>query len=510
MTQKSIIIIGGGIAGLSAGCYGQMNGYKTQIFELHTLPGGLCTAWGRKGYTFDGCIHWLVGSGQSSGYRRIWDELGALAGCEVVNHDEFMRIQKADGKAFILYTNVDRLEQHLLDLAPADEKPIREFTDAVRLFSRFDPPVGKAKETSNFVDMFKTMPGMMPIMPAMMKWGKVSIADYAERFSDPFLRYAFGASFGNNLNRLPVLTLMMTLAWMHRQDAGYPVGGSLEFSRGIERRYLSLGGEIHYKSRVEKILVEAAPNGKGDRAVGIRLTDGSEHRADVIISAADGRATIFDMLEGRYADDTIRGYYEKLPIFSPIVMVSLGVGRDLSAEPHSVSYVLDKPVTIAGEARTLLPVKHYCYDPTMAPAGKSVVMVMVNSSHKYWKELAADSERYESEKQQAAITVIEQLDRRYPGLAGQVEVVDVATPLTFERYTGNWQGSIEGWMPTVDTGDLMWKGMSKSLPGLSNFYMVGQWVEPGGGLPPAATSGRNVIQILCKQDKRRFVASAAG
>src|SRR3989304_2375133 len=51
---QSIIIIGAGIAGLSAGCYGQMNGYKTRIFELHDKPGGLCTAWKRKGYTFDG------------------------------------------------------------------------------------------------------------------------------------------------------------------------------------------------------------------------------------------------------------------------------------------------------------------------------------------------------------------------------------------------------------------------------------------------------------------------
>jgi phytoene dehydrogenase-like protein len=62
MTQKSIIIIGAGISGLAAGCYGQMNGYKTWIFELHSAPGGLCTAWKRKGYTFDGCIHWLVGN----------------------------------------------------------------------------------------------------------------------------------------------------------------------------------------------------------------------------------------------------------------------------------------------------------------------------------------------------------------------------------------------------------------------------------------------------------------
>ena len=62
MGDKTIAIVGAGMAGLAAGCYAQMNGYKTTIFEWHYKPGGLCTAWKRNGYTIDGCIHWLVGS----------------------------------------------------------------------------------------------------------------------------------------------------------------------------------------------------------------------------------------------------------------------------------------------------------------------------------------------------------------------------------------------------------------------------------------------------------------
>jgi phytoene dehydrogenase-like protein len=85
-------------------------------------------------------------------------------------------------------------------------------------------------------------------------------------------------------------------------------------------------------------------------------------------------------------------------------------------------------------------------------------------------------------------------------------VVDVATPLTYERYTGNWQGSMEGWLPTIETMSMTrGRGMDKTLPGLDDFYMVGQWVEPGGGLPPAATSARTVIQMICKRDRKSFV-----
>lgn len=280
-------------------------------------------------------------------------------------------------------------------------------------------------------------------------------------------------------------------------DAGYPTGGSLEFARAIERRYLGLGGQIHYQSPVAKILVE------NDRAVGVRLADGTEHRADAVISAADGHATIFDMLEGKYVSDKVRGYYEELPIFAPIVQVSLGVGRDLSGEPHSTVYQLDRPVTIAGEARERISIRHYCYDPTMAPAGKSVIETMFPSSYDYWSKLYGDPEHYEAEKQDIAVKVIDHLERHYPGISHQVEAVDVATPMTYERYTGNWQGSMEGWLPTTKTMKMR-GGMDKTLPGLESFYMVGQWVEPGGGLPPAATSARKVIGSICRQDGKAF------
>jgi phytoene dehydrogenase-like protein len=391
------------------------------------------------------------------------------------------------------------------ELAPADTKVIEEFGKAARLFTRFGQATGDSAEPPGLLDKIKMGVKMLPFLPSLIKYGKIPVHDFGARFSDPFLRRAFTTVF--DIPDFPVLFMLMTLAWMHNRDAGYPIGGSLEFARAIERRYLDLGGQVHYKARVEKILIETNPVDRTDRAVGVRLTDGTEHRADVVISAADGHATIFDMLEGKYVSDKVRGYYDELPIFQPIIQVSLGVARDLSDEPHSVNFSLSEPLTIAGEVRKRMGMKHYCYDPTLAPPGKSVVEVMFPSNYAYWKDLYKDHERYDAEKKDIAIKVIAQLDKRFPGFAGQVEAVDVATPMTYERYTGNWQGSMEGWLPTTKTmGMMMGKGMDKTLPGLEDFYMVGQWVEPGGGLPPAATSGRGVIQTICKQDNRKFVA----
>jgi phytoene dehydrogenase-like protein len=100
--------------------------------------------------------------------------------------------------------------------------------------------------------------------------------------------------------------------------------------------------------------------------------------------------------------------------------------------------------------------------------------------------------------------VIDQLGKRFPGIKGEIEVVDVTTPATYERYTGNWQGSNMGWANTTETTG---KSMSRTLPGLGGFYMAGQWVYMGGGVPGAVMSGRHLIQIICKQDKRRFTTT---
>ena len=243
--------------------------------------------------------------------------------------------------------------------------------------------------------------------------------------------------------------------------------------------------------------------------MGIRLADGSEQRADIVISAADGHATIFDMLGGKYINDTIRGYYDKLPIFKGIVQVSLGVRRDLSGEPPVRSFSLARPITVNGKPRQRLGARIFSFDPGMAPAGCTVITTMFESDHAYWKELAQERERYDAEKQQVALDVIDRLEAFYPGIGAAVEVVDVATPLTTERYTGNWQGSMEGWQINTHNMDMAAgiKSMEKTLPGLKNFYMAGQWVEPGGGVPTAALSGRKLLSTLCKLDGKKFVTS---
>lgn len=494
---ESILIIGAGIAGLAAGCYGQMNGYQTEIFEMHDQPGGLCTGWKRNGYTFDGCIHWLMGTSPRSPFYKIWSELGATQGRRMIAHEEFVRITGPDGRELRVYTNTDRFEQHLKELSPEDTPVIEELAAALRKWSKLDLSQDKPPELMNALDKVKAAARMGPHMAEVNKWVRISVGEFAARFQDPFLRRALPFIFGGG--DMPMMVFLMFLAPMEHGDCGVPEGGSAGFSQAIAHRYTSLGGQIHYRARVEEVLE------KRGKAIGVRLADGTIHHADVVISAADGRTTLYKLLGGRHMSDYQRHAYETWPAFASVVQVSLGIKRDLSAEPQSHGWLLDDPIEIAGHPHNSMGVKHYCYDPNLAPKGKSVVQVMLIGDYDYWKRLAAeDRERYDAEKQQTATRVIDFLEGRYPGITQDIEAVDVTTPLTTERYTANYRGSIQGW---AVAGEILQKGLEKTVPGLENFYMIGQWVETGGGLPGVAPSGRRIIQILCHRDGKRFTTS---
>lgn len=413
-----------------------------------------------------------------------------MPGRPIHYYDEFIRFERTDGRAFCLYTDIDRLEEHMLTLSPQDEGLIREFAAALRQFRDVEMPVDLTPADAR--EWRQMGQEMLPALWPVLRWRGVTVREFAARFRDPLLREGLPEFFQFSPPDFPMMLVLMTIAMMHDHEAGYPIGGSLAFAQDLARRYTALGGEIQYRARVTEILVE------DDRAVGVRLADGSEHRADLVISAADGHSTIFDLLGGRYVNDTIHAYYDHLPVAKSLIQVSLGVNADFSAEPPSLSFPLPRPIVLGNIWHHRLVVKHYCFDPTMAPPGKSVLSVWCEADYDYWRAMRAHPEHYRAAKELVAAQVITALDERYPGLRDRIEVVDVATPITYERYTANWRGAFAGWaLTTRKMSMMMGRGMSKTLPGLRGFYMIGQWVEPGGNVELSAASGRDIIKDIC-------------
>lgn len=496
MTQK-VLIIGAGISGLAAGCYAQMNGYDSMILEMNDKPGGLCTSWKRKDYIIDGCIHYLTGTSPDSGYYKIWQELGTIKGREIVNHSEFLRVEGPEGKKLILYADINQLEQHLKELAPEDEELISDFIKVILKLSNFNPPVDKASEVRGKCSKWMNLLKAMPLIYSIGKYKRMTIGEFASLFKNRFLRETFPLLFFG-LSDFPVMALMGFIGYFSVGNCGYPVEGSLAFARSMEHRYINLGGTAHYRSRVEKIVTE------NDHAVGVVLADGTNIRGDYIISTADGHWTIFSLLGGKYINDEILSYYDKLPVYPSCVYITLGINVDLSSYPHAVYYSLEEPLMLAGVPQKWLGIQHYGYDTTLAPNRKTIINVMILTEYAYWKSLHENYPQYREEKARIADVVIAEVKKRYLITDEQIEVIDVATPITFERYTGTWQGSFMGWKPDINVPR---KLKRKTLPGLTGFYMAGQWVEYTGGISAAAKSGRDVVQIICKADNRDFSTS---
>ncbi len=491
--MKSIVIVGAGVAGLSAGCYGRLEGYATTVLEQGAGPGGLATCWTRGGYTINGGLALVIGTAPGTAFETLWRDLGVVPGVDFVDCDHLITVDGGEGRELRFHADLDRLRAHLLELAPEDQAAIDGFVGAARVFLRHALPVDKALELLTPVEKFRLLAKSFPLLRMLGSWKKVTVADFSRRLRDPFLRDAFFEMRALFSEDLPMAVLAMFAAVLHRKAAGYPVGGAAALAGAVERRYVELGGEVCYGSRVARVIVE---NG---RAAGVRLADGSEVRADLVVSAIDGRTTLFELLEGRYVGRRLRRIYASFPAGPSPVMVALGVAREFPELPRaSFGHVfrLKEPVALAGSRIAWLRPMVYNYDPTLAPAGKTLVRVVLPSDYDYWSGLAPD--RYREEKEKTADIVVGLLEQRFPGLGGRVEMRDVATPLTIERYTGNWKGSSIGWDLTPRT---FMARIPKTLPGLRNFATAGHWVVGGGGVPFAAISGRDAVQILRHRDR---------
>jgi phytoene dehydrogenase-like protein len=166
--------------------------------------------------------------------------------------------------------------------------------------------------------------------------------------------------------------------------------------------------------------------------------------------------------------------------------------------------LLKDPIPVGSQRINGFSLRIFNYGTKFALPGKTVVQAMVETEWDYWNELQKDRHRYEAEKKRVADEVLKRLEVHYPGISSLVEVTDVATPYTTWRYTMNYKGAYMGWLPTPQT---IMTVVERTLPGLANFYMAGQWVMPGGGVPPSLYSGRQVIQLICHQDRKPFVTT---
>ncbi|MCL2269794.1 MAG: NAD(P)/FAD-dependent oxidoreductase [Treponema sp.] len=495
--KKKVVVIGGGIAGLSAGIYAQKCGFDVIILESHSIAGGNCTAWKRGDYVFEGGMHWLTGANPHDRIHTMWRYVGALDDSVVIHKHEPFKEYDHNGTPVRLYRDVDATERHLLELSPADAKEIKKLCSNIRIVRYMAMPIVDLRGVKVTK---KNPPPAHLIIPALSSlyivkaYAKVSRDAYINRFSHEGLRELLRSCRSDNTSIAPMFFPLGALA---RGDGGFPEGGSLPFVERMVNTFTKLGGTIRCNTRADRVIVE---NGK---ATGVSVTgDNTDKRlaADAVVIAADTMSIehLFDFpLRSPWLDE-MRVKTEP----TTVTLVCLGIKADLRKYPAYGVFKLRQPIELASQNFESLSVSNYAGNPVYSPEGKTAVTVQLpGDTYDFWKQ-AKEEGRYKDEKQKIADKVISALAMHMPETGGQIEICDVATPLTYERYCSNWKGS---WMTRMTPGMKM-KKYPPVIKGLSGIYFAGQRMMPPGGLPMALMSARTAIQYLCRDTGTLFIS----
>ena len=490
MTQ--IAIIGAGIAGLTAGIYAKQSGFDVTIYESHTIPGGASTSWRRKGYLFEGGMHWLTGASPKTQLHKLWREVDAIDDATVFHTRDPFFCYESEGKRACLYRNIDRLYAHLCEISPVDKAEIKKLCSDVTKLARvqmpaMDLPKLKAKYPSKFP--LSLLFGMLPAMPRMKYYQNLSSAEFAARFQSLQIRNLLINMIGEDFS---ASGLLFTIATLASGDGGYPEGGSLAMAKRMADRFQSLGGTIAYKTRVEKVSVE---NGA---ATGV-VVAGETVPYDAVIVTQDTRSAIdslFDApLHEPWMEQMRNDTHPMLDVF-----IGLGVEADLSGLPEQIMFPASEPIRIGELTFESVAFNNYAGYEGYAPKGcTALTATLVGDSYDFWKR-CRENGTYEQEKQKVAQALIHEIGLKYPETRSKIVVSDVATPLTYERYLHSYKGS---WMSVTKKGqgNLQYPCKPECM---QHLYFAGQRLTPPGGLPVALTTGRTAAQHLCLDTDTEF------
>jgi phytoene dehydrogenase-like protein len=253
----------------------------------------------------------------------------------------------------------------------------------------------------------------------------------------------------------------------------------------MAKHFESLGGKICYQTKVEKVVVEQGV------ATGV-VVGGETISADAVIVTQDTLRAIDSLFD----EPIHEPWAEQMRTETDVMMdvfVGIGVQADLSGLPSSCTFPTAEPIQMGGLKFDHIGFNNYAGYAGYAPEGcTALTTVLMGDSYDFWKR-ARENGTYAEEKQKLADAVIRELTRKYPLIDGKVAVVDVATPLTYERYLNSYKGS---WMMQMRKGDAN-KRYSGKPESINNLYFAGQRLISPGGCPVALMTGRTAVQYLC-------------
>ena len=493
MSKKKVIIVGGGISGLTAGVYAARSGFDVTILEQHNIVGGLSTAWSRKGYYFEGGMHWLTGSSPKLKLNQVWKDVGALQDNNPIeNRDPYYTLIDGD-KRLYMYRDVNKLEKHFLEFAPEDKKMIKCLCRDIRFFINVHLPIKDIRGLKSTKPMHPGFWELLKMAPAALRYlylQKTSYNEYVNKFKNENIRHLLMCVIGPRYN---AISLIYTLASFANGDCGYPDGGSVRLANNILKTYQDAGGKIQYRTKVLNVEVEDGI------AKGVTTKDGFIP-ADAVIVTQDTRNAVDDLFDTQIDEPWVNKMRRNI-VSEQTMFISLGIKADLSRFPFASVFPLKEPFEYGGCKFSEFRINNYASYKGHSPEGcTTLTCLLMCDNYQFWKNAKEDGS-YKAKKEELGNKFVETLSQFIPEVKEKLEVIDVATPCTYERYCSSYQG---GWM-SVWTKFGKQDNFPQELDSIYGVYFAGQRIVMPGGLPIAVYTGRRVVQLLCRNENQIFV-----
>lgn len=439
--MSRIAIIGAGMGGLCAGNLLARKGHKVTIFEAHSTAGGYTAGFRKKGFYFESGT---LSFESSDMVFKTMKDIGVYDKVRFARQKTAFKSRDFDG---VCETYAD-LKKLIHTAYPADKEALEKYFGEVDRMINLMMAVMKPK---TFIDYPLYPFRLLSFMSLYGKYDKMTIRDFTARFFPENSKlYLFFKSIGYpdmSASIIPGAYLSFL------GDYWAVAGGMQSWADALAANFRDLGGDLMLNAAVEKIRTQ---NGA---AVGV-VVHGTNHDADYVISACDYKKTFLNLLDDQsLLPAPVREKIEKAAVSEGVFTVYLGLKisndqlRKYLKVPHC-SFHDDRPDADIQNSRdekyfektSLGLYSPSLHDPDLAPMGKSSLMIQTTTPYRWldnWGQ--GDKERYRGLKERVKKTLIAKAEFVIPGLNAAIEFEDAATPLTYERYTGNTDGATSAW-----------------------------------------------------------------
>ena len=485
--MANILVIGAGVAGLSAGIYARLSGHEVTVCEAHSIPGGNLTGWQRGEYHIDNCIHWLTGTNPSDPFYRMWCDLGVLGNVNVHNGERLYSYE-LDGQSISLWRDLDRVKREMLAISPEDEKEILSFIRGVEIVERLNN-VGGEKHNEG-ISLRKLITGA----PLLVKYYCLSCGELAKRFKSPLIRLFISSIIGKEFGSLALLMIFATFC---SDNGGIPEGGSYAMAGRMSKRLTDLGGRLLTRKRATRI------NHKAGRVESVEFEDGDRLSADYVIVTADP-ATVFGSMTYLPMPKDLRKNYDNERLFR-FSAYHCAFACDTDKLPFEGDVLFRVPIKYYSKLKTdHITLREFSHEASYAPQGKTVLQTMTYVSEEdcfeFIKLRQTDIEAYKEKKRELSEIIERCILLHYPELEGKIHLIDVWTPASYKRFTYSDMGAF---MSFALPGRKLPIPTAHKVSGAQNLLLATQWQRIPGGLPTAASFGKTAVEAIDRLEKRK-------